>query len=106
MAPARHSPPSIVGASLRAVGGWSSPSGSFFPTSGEGSPFPHGHLCLGSSQRIAMDTEFRMGKQPLWELGHVCGVSTRMGDSGGMGGAGGTLAVLGSSGVSECPGSF
>lgn len=48
----------------------------------------------------------RTGKQPLCGLGHVCGGLNWVADPGRMGDTEAALAVLGSEGVSEYPGSF
>lgn len=64
------------------------------------------NICVWDEvKRIDMNKD-RTGKQPPCGLGHVCGGLNWVADPGRMGDTEGALAVLGSEGVSEYPGSF
>lgn len=87
------------------TGGLSSPPAHFSLRVGRDLLSPMNICVWDEVKRIEMNKD-KTGKQPLCGLGLVCGGLNWMADPGRMGDTEGALAVLGSKGVSECPGSF
>lgn len=95
----------LWGGIFEGIGSLSSPPAHFFLKVGRGLLSPMNICAWDEVKRIDMNKD-RTGKQPPCGLGHVCGGLNWVADPGRMGDTEGALAVLGSEGVSECPGSF